>query len=101
MLIPAIPRHEVLWSFSNLGGVPGGKDSPSLCEALVAPWLQMLQIHVCHDSVVETWVFDRMPNALVATEFMAYQWKVHMSQRIIEVSNGLHVQHAEAPRELG
>ena len=41
MLIPAIPHHEVLWSFSNLGGVPG-KDSPSLSEALVALWLQML-----------------------------------------------------------
>ena len=39
--IPAIPHWQVLWSFSNLGGVPG-KDSPSLSEALVALWLQML-----------------------------------------------------------
>ena len=39
--IPAIPHWQVLWSFSNLGGVPG-KDSPSLSEALVALWLNAM-----------------------------------------------------------
>ena len=62
--IPAIPHWQVLWSFSNLGGVPG-KDSPSLSEALVALWLQMLAPGVpwhgrnsglfeCHGAMVVT-----------------------------------------------